>query len=204
MANEELQEASESTKAVMLTDGFIITNDGQLAAAQETLIYVTERQKTLAEKLKFLLAPFRKGIDRFNAELKPDVDNWTQASAILRTKIAAYNQARLAERAAQAQQARELHASGAPVAEVQALVLAGAEPAPESVAGVGMRAKWKAQVTDLVALLRAVVAGDVPLGAVIADMRYLDKEARATKGPSTIPGVTFVNEGSVTVRAPKG
>ncbi len=78
-------------------------------------------------------------------------------------------------------------------AEHEALVI----PIPEvrntfrSMSGtLGIRKVWKAEVTDLKALCRAVAEGKAPIQCVEANMTFLDKQAKAFEGALDIPGVT--------------
>lgn len=70
-------------------------------------------------------------------------------------------------------------------------------PEPEAPTGIVYRYTYRAEVTDLPALLTAVLAGTVPAEAVAADLKYLNATARATKGAIRWPGVRFVAEKTV-------
>ncbi len=58
------------------------------------------------------------------------------------------------------------------------------------VEGFVSRSIWGAQVTDLRALLEAVMAGKVPMQAIKADEIFLGQQARALKSAMKWPGVT--------------
>ena len=73
------------------------------------------------------------------------------------------------------------------------------EPAPKA-DGISTRKNWKARVTDLDALVKAVAAGDVPIGAIQADMRFLSLQAKALEKELKIPGVESYNDVGITVR----
>jgi hypothetical protein len=54
---------------------------------------------------------------------------------------------------------------------------------------VRFRTIWDAEVTDLRALVKAVVEGGAPLACVTADEKYLRKRAGADRDQLQIPGV---------------
>jgi hypothetical protein len=75
-------------------------------------------------------------------------------------------------------------------------------PAPEvaQVAGVSSRANWKAEVTDLAALVGAVARGEAPLAFLEPNMQALTLRAKAEKEAMRVPGVRAVNKAGATVR----
>ena len=94
------------------------------------------------------------------------------------------------------QAAREI-ASIDPVAEIKVV-----EPVQAKVAGVSTRKTYRAEVTDLAALVKAAV--DVPqyLSFLSANEQALNALARAAKTTScAIPGVRFIEDVVVGVRA---
>jgi hypothetical protein len=120
---------------------------------------------------------------RLRAEAK-DVDSRDE-------RIYLEDEARQAETAAQ-----ELSAA-AKVVEAPVLPPAPALKAPK---GVSVRSNWTFEVTDPMALVRAVAAGTVPANAVIPCETYLRARAKADKNSVTIPGVRFYDAGSVSSR----
>lgn len=73
-------------------------------------------------------------------------------------------------------------------------------PAPR-VDGVGFRQAWSAEVTDLLALVRAVAAGQQPITLLQPNMPVLNQMARALKGALNVPGVKPVPTDVAAVRA---
>ena len=65
---------------------------------------------------------------------------------------------------------------------------------PEKGSGTILRDYYSAEVTDLMALVKAVAAGEVPLAAIEAGMTYLNGMARTLKGNFKIPGCKVVME----------
>ena len=68
------------------------------------------------------------------------------------------------------------------------------------VAGTSRRETWKAEVADLAALAKAVVAGTVPIQAIQPDQKFLNQQARALKSALTYPGVRAYAESTMAVR----
>jgi hypothetical protein len=65
---------------------------------------------------------------------------------------------------------------------------------PFKAAGTVLRDYYSAEVTDLMALVKAVAAGQAPLESVEANMPYLNGKARLEKGEMKVPGVRAVVE----------
>jgi hypothetical protein len=85
----------------------------------------------------------------------------------------------------------------------QAILDAPVEVAPvimttaPKLAGVSYRETWSAQVTDMMALVKAVAAGQQPLSLLVVNIPGLNGMARALKGALNIPGVKAVCEKTV-------
>lgn len=69
------------------------------------------------------------------------------------------------------------------------------------IAGVAARTTYRAEVVDLLALVRYVAANPSQIGLLAANAAALNGLARALKNTLTIPGVRVVAEESVAVRA---
>ncbi len=74
-----------------------------------------------------------------------------------------------------------------PVMSVQAPT-----PAAPKVEGISYRETYRAQVSDLMTLVKAVAAGQQPITLLVANQSALDGMARALKGALAIPGVQLV------------
>ena len=74
-------------------------------------------------------------------------------------------------------------------------------PEPTKIGG-GVTERWEyaAEVIDLLVLLRAVVAGRVPLSAVEPSTKYLNSRARSDKENFDIPGCRLLKSADLTVR----
>lgn len=60
--------------------------------------------------------------------------------------------------------------------------------------GNATRRTWGAEVTDLMALVKAVAAGQVPIQAIEANSVFLNQQARALKSDLQYPGVRAVEK----------
>lgn len=60
--------------------------------------------------------------------------------------------------------------------------------------GQFMKKTWSAEVTDLMALVKAVAAGQVPIQAIEANSVFLNQQARALKSALNYPGVLAIEK----------
>lgn len=65
---------------------------------------------------------------------------------------------------------------------------------PKVSGGPVFQTRWKHQVTDLMALVKAVAAGQAPLTAIQANDVFLGQQARSLKDALRIPGVKAYSE----------
>jgi len=63
------------------------------------------------------------------------------------------------------------------------------------------RKTWKAKVTSLVLLVKAVAEGIVPIQAIEANQKFLDNQARAMHGVLNYPGVKAEDSSKVAFRS---
>lgn len=86
--------------------------------------------------------------------------------------------------------------------KVEAETIPTPQPKPlPKLNGITSRETWSAEVTDLMALVRAVAAGTVPLRAIQADMTFLRQQAVSMKSDLNYPGVKAVSTPTVAGRA---
>lgn len=108
------------------------------------------------------------------------------------------------EAAAQAMQEAQEAQQQAAVAVMTANVMTVTPQveAPEKVSGISTRVSYTAEVTDLLALIKAVAEGIAPIQCLQADTKFLGAQARAfkTKGP-LFPGVVVNEDRSIAARA---
>ena len=161
---------------------------------------------TLALRLKESLAKRRDDmLDPLTGQKKTITGNmkaWEDDQA----RIRRVEQARLEEEARKAAeeaalaQAVALEANGHKAAAESVIaspVVAPAVYVPTNVPkGMGQFTKrtWGAEVTDLMALVKAVAAGTVPIQAIEANTVFLGQQARALKSALQYPGVRAVEK----------
>lgn len=73
-------------------------------------------------------------------------------------------------------------------------------PAVPKARGVQTRDNWKAEVTDMKALVAAVAAGEVPIAVLKVDTKVLGQQARSLKKELAWPGVRVWNDKVVATR----
>lgn len=78
-------------------------------------------------------------------------------------------------------------------------VVVDAEEPPVG-SGVDTRSIWRAEVTDKMALIRAVAEGRVPEAVLAIDTKVLGSLARSLKGALNYPGVRVVEDVGIAVR----
>lgn len=67
-------------------------------------------------------------------------------------------------------------------------------PTAPKAEGLSFRSNFRAEVTDLALLVKAVAAGEAPLGALLPNLPMLNQMARAMKEELNLPGVRVVEE----------
>lgn len=108
-------------------------------------------------------------------------------------------QAKLEERAASAREKGQDNKADAILANIPPVPTVIAASAPP--AGIGSRVTWHAEVTDMLALVRAVAAGQAPISYLEANTVALNAAARSMKDTMPVAGVRFYSKSDVTVRA---
>lgn len=116
-------------------------------------------------------------------------------------EAAAAGDAEAAARAQAEAQALEMQAQ-ASAATAAVVTIAPTVAAPVAAAGISKRVTYSAEVTDLLALVKAVAEGKAPIEVVQADAKFLGAQARAFKKQGELyPGVQSVATASVAARA---
>jgi len=70
----------------------------------------------------------------------------------------------------------------------------------QKISGISSRKNYKAEVIDLMALVRAVAAKEVPLSALEANMKFLNNQAKALQANLIYPGVRVIAENIIGAR----
>jgi hypothetical protein len=196
-----------------------IRDDDSLRRGNEILLTIKDLRKKIADTFGPICSA---AFAAHKAAVKAQKDAeapLVEAEGIIKPAIARYmaeaerkrreEEARLAEIARkQAEEAAlaaaiEAEEAGAPPEEVQAIVEAPvfipqplAPPAPK-LEGISIRKVVKFEVTDLLALVKAIAAGQVPVEAVEPASTVIGAQARSLRGSLRWPGVRVWEEDSV-------
>lgn len=198
----------------------IIRDQATYETASEKLLGVAELRKEIAAHWAPLKQAAHESHHRICTAEKTMLAPVEAAEAILKRGIGTYRMEqerlrldaeRIAREVAERAAAEALEASieaaeaeGASPEEVRAII---EQPRPASVVyvaptvlhvkGVSMADSWKAQVTNLLELVKAVAEGRAPVNLVMPNETALGQIARATKGSMAIPGVRIFNDPGV-------
>lgn len=143
----------------------------------KAIAYDTEQERKAREEQERLAAKARAEEERKRKELE--------------------ERARKAEEAGKAAKADELRAKSEAV-RVEVPVV---QPQAVKVEGQATREDWYAEVTDLMALVKAIAEGKAPLTFVEASMPNLNKQAKSMKNTWSYPGVAFKSRKVMAARA---
>jgi len=110
-------------------------------------------------------------------------------------------QEKLEARAAKAAEKGQVEKAAALQATAAAVVSPIIPTTTPKLAGVSTRVTWRAEVTNLMELVKAVAAGSVPLNALQADTAFLNNQARAMKDTLAYPGVKAVQDVGIAARS---
>lgn len=135
-------------------------------------------------------------IDKRPAEIEAACNRMLAEWNVKEKERVAAEQKRLDEEARKAAAAEALAEGNARQAKAiesgKVAVVSTTVAAPvQKVAGTAMAETWQAEVTDLLALVKAAAAGKCPLEWVLPNEAAIGAVARQTKGTVTIPGVTI-------------
>ena len=203
----------------------IKTASREIAAKEDAILSPMKQAmaevKALFEKPKALLATAERTLKAKVAEWQDAERRRVEEERRRAEEIARKERARLAAEAEKAR--REAEAKAQKIAEGQgtartaaaverleqkaqdlalmsAMTVAPPVLGPSKVEGVSTRTTWSAEVTDAMALIRAVAEGKAPPHLVTPNMAELNKLARAMKEHLAIPGVRAVAQDVVSVR----
>jgi type I site-specific restriction endonuclease len=199
---------------------------GQLGDLVKMMMH---RRRKIEDKRTSLVGPLNKVVTDINALFKPPRDKIDGIVAAAKKKMNTFAQAQQVladERRRQEQEAaekerREAHElamklqkkagqEAAPIvetiqAQAQESVEKAAAPAKVSVsrgreASVSTTKTWKAEVTDILALAKAVAEGRLPPNLIEPNMRALQDLSRRTKTAREVNGVRFYEHVATSVR----
>jgi colicin import membrane protein len=162
--------------------------------------YTTEQERLAAEARAKAEAEARAERERLAAIEREQAEAARLAQEEAQAAAAAGDQEAAAAAMAAAQAAEQQAAVAAMTAQV--VTVAPAVEAPAKVTGISGRVTYSAEVTDLLALVQAVAAGQAPIECLQADAKFLGAQARAFKKAGELfPGVMAVAERSISARA---
>lgn len=162
--------------------------------------WTTEQERIAAEARAKAEAEARAERERLAAIEREQAEAARRAQEEAEAAAAAGDEQAAAEAMAAAQAAQEQAAVAALTAQV--VTIAPAVEAPAKVTGISGRVTYSAEVTDLLALVQAVAAGQAPIECLQADTKFLGAQARAFKKAGQLfPGVMAVAERSIAARA---
>lgn len=149
-----------------------------------------------------MISPKQAAIDAWNRRAdSPELARLEAERDEARGALARAEEARRLEEAAALEAEGRREEAEQVLDEEPALIEAPIAPPPTpKVAGVSMREKWTAEVTDKAAFVRAVAANPSLLGLVDANAGALNQMASALKSDLKIPGVNVRREQVVSAR----
>jgi outer membrane murein-binding lipoprotein Lpp len=214
---------SASANELTLAGTLSIKNVDQYVACADDLKRIKGLQKEVEGKRKALAENIDAAKKEVQELFKP-AQNWLDdAERAIKSAMGAFDEERRKQR--QIEEARAAQAARkeqedllaraenheekgrVEVAEVlkeqAATVTAAPSIAQEApvVKGISTRTNYSAEVTDLMALVKAVAAGQVPLVVLQPDMKVLNAQAKALKEHLTYPGVKVVASSSISARS---
>ena len=160
----------------------------------------SEQNRLAAEARAQAEAAARAERERLAAIERAQAEAARQAQAEAQAAAAAGDHEAAAAAMATAQAATAQATVAAMTAQV--VTVAPAVEAQGKVSGISVRTTYSADVTDLMALVRAVAAGTAPIECLAADTKFLNAQAHAFKKAGALyPGVTVVAERGIAARA---
>lgn len=175
-------------------------DNAETALKKGITLWTTEQNRIAAEARAKAEAEARAERERLAAEQRQQEAAAAQAMREAQ-EAAAAGDAEAAERAQAEAQALEMQAQVS-AATAAVVTIAPTVSAPAKVSGISTRLTYSAEVTNLMALVKAVAEGKAPIEALQADTKFIGAQARAFKKPGELyPGVTVVAQASVSARS---
>lgn len=224
-AEAEARGVEEETRALLVSaEQLEITTQPQYVASAGLLKRIKTKAQELDELRRSMTRPLDEAKSRIMALFRPATDQLAQAEAALKGAMLTFTreeerkrlilEAELREKAAKeaerlmarAQRARDKGQDDKAVAledmadMVPVPIIASQAPL---VSGVAARQTWRAEVTDLQALAKAVGEGQVPMTLLLPNMTVLNSLARSLKKELSIPGVKAVTGEILVARGEK-
>lgn len=192
-------------KAVKAVNDLFRAPKEYLEKAEATLkramvTYTTEQERLAAEARRQAEAEARAERERLAQQEREAQEAARRAEAEAQAAAAAGDQVAAAKAIQEAQAAQAQAEMAAITANV--MTVAPVVEAPAKVSGISGRVNYSAEVTDLLALVKAVAEGAAPIECIQADTKFLGAQARAfKKAGSLFPGVIAKEERVIAARA---
>lgn len=200
--------------SLALAQAVVINNAEELAGVAEELKKIKAKAKELTAKRLTMTRPLDESKKTIMDFFRRPLSFLEQAESLLKGAMLTYNRKVQAEARAAAQreearlkknaEARARRAEKKGDEDLAEEIRADAEmtvvpvvPESTKVAGVSTRKVWKGEVTDMMALVKAVAAGNAPVTLLTVDKAELGQMARSLKGAVQYPGVRFYSEDSL-------
>lgn len=156
----------------------------------EAGVHLRAGLKRLIKEIQDAYRPIKKAQDEAKAvtlaEERRRLEGPQEALGTVNARLEAFEASRRRERMlAEARAAQEAQATGHPVPAVPVVEVPHVE-------GFGFSTHWTAEVTDKLALIQAVAAGQVTPDILEVVPQVANALARASKGAVTVPGLRFV------------
>lgn len=211
----------EATKTVEVAKSLTINNNEEYETAASQLSAIKKKANELDTKRKSMTKPLDEAKKKIMDLFRDPIQKLNDAEGFIKRGIASYQhklemarreEQRKADEAARKERERlERHAAKAAekgrdekaqefeerASMVQAPVVAYEAP---KVSGVSTRENWKAEVTDLPALVKAVAEGKAPASFLTANMTEINRVAKALRKDADYPGVRVYSETVVASR----
>jgi hypothetical protein len=210
-------------------EGIDVADDETQGQVGDLVKMMNHRRKKLEDKRLSLVGPLSAVVKEINALFKAPRDRIDEIIQIGKKKMNRYAQAQVAlenekkriereEAAAERKEAEDLadalrKKAGQEAAVVADVVIEEAEKKVEKAAkpakvattrgresSVIISKTWKAEVVDLLELVKAVADGKLPTRVLDPNMTALNDIAREKRDPGTINGIRFFEDVSTSVR----
>lgn len=211
----------EAQRLVAFSKEFVIDCPELKEAAGSDLTVIRKMIKTADENRMKLTRPLDDAKKGIMTVYKSVTDLLDEADGIYKNKIKAYDAAerekamqlqrqleeqarkereKLARKVAEAEKAGQVEQAAALQIVAETVVAPIINTAPPKVSGVSSRKNWKGRVTDRLALIKAVAAGQVPDDVIEINDAALNRYAKAHESRLSFPGVEAYNDPTITTR----
>lgn len=218
---EDKSEISAIQSLPDLYKGFEIVTADHCQQAATVLSNAKKRVAALEERRKLITKPLDDAKKSVLDLFRPATDAYTSLERIIKPKIANYHneqdrirreaQAKAEEEArkerakleAQAAKAREKgKEERAEALEMKAATTVAVAPivAPQKIVGASVRKVWSAEVTDVIELCKAIVAGEIPPSVVDFKQSELNRLATTWQNNRVFPGLRISQQSVVASR----